>query len=473
MLLSNVLLLFKPKIKNLKLKIQNSQLKNMLYKIHFLGALLAWFILLFCPLLSYGQEEEAIENIDYYNPNVLEYSDKVYQENIKTVLFHIEDDPLSNPVIPLNGNFQLQLTFDDLEGENSNYTYQIIHCNADWQPSNLSPFEYIDGFTEEAINNYSYSANTLQDYTQYIAIIPNSFTKITKSGNYILKVYEDGNEDALVLTRRFMVFENKLGIDANLLTANNNRYFRTHQRLQFSIFYSGFSLVNPLSDLKVHILQNGRWDNAITDIQPVFFRDKTLIYNHLDRTLFEGGNEFRYFDLTSLDYLKERVEAADTIEESHHVFLVEDVARNKTQFARFQYNYNDFNGKYSIGIYRSTFRNLDADYAYVHFFLPLEKPLTTGNIYIFGAVSDWRINPDFQMRYNHKKKQYEGQVYLKQGYYDYQYVIVNDGKSAIDYTSLEGSYFSTENDYQLLVYYTPFGARYDRLVGFQSINSLR
>lgn len=431
-------------------------------------ALLLFSFLAISPFLL-GQSNDSV---DYYNPKKLLYEDAVYQQGIKTVQFHLHNIELSNPIIPLRGNQQLALSFDEWGDEAYNYSYRVIHCTANWTPSDIDPFDYIDGFTENDLFDYEYAFNTLQPYTHYSLLLPNADMRFTKSGNYLLKIYDSNDEDQLILTRRFMVYENVLPVDAQIYASNISRFQATHQRIDLSIQTDGLNVFNPLADITVTVLQNGRWDNALTNIQPVFIRDNTLVYNRSDRLLFPGGNEFRFLNIQSFSLYGETVKKIVKENGRQHVYLSPDKARKKR--ARFTLNYHlDNNGKFTIDVKEGTFSNLDADYAQVHFILPMEKPVSEGNIYVFGGLSDWRLLPDFQMKYQHSKGYYEAVVPLKQGFYNYQYVYVKDGQKALQTDFLEGNYYTTENEYQILVYHRDFGSRYDRLVAVKTLNSFQ
>ncbi len=422
------------------------------------------------------EDNEQEPSIEYYVPDRLQFADAVYRENIKTVIFSPKNRYLAAPVLALNGKEQLELIFDALDEDIQNYSYSLTHCTWDWEQSVLDPFDYINGFTRDDITYYRNSFNTSQPYIQYRLTIPNSSMQITKSGNYLLKVYADDDPDNLILTRRFMVVENLLYVQPSLLNSGIPQYFNTHQRLSFTVGYKGFQINNPIEEIYVAILQNGRWDNAITGLKPLFLRNNELVYDYIDQTLFPSGNEFRFFDTRTLRVQTERVQNITKKKNISHVYLSPDLPRSselETGRWRMRLNYADMNGKFQIGVADWGFTFLDADYTFVHFSLPMEEPLSEGNIYVFGALTDWTTSPKYQMRYNLQTKSYEGVVYLKQGFYDYQYVVKYDGGGALDASLIEGNYLATENDYAIFVYFRSFNNRYDRLVAYSYLNSRR
>ena len=439
---------------------------NLKHKVKFV------FLFVFSATSMFAQLPEDTLQTEYFYPKYLQYQDAVYKDNIRTVLLHVKDQELTPPIIPLRGELQLQLTFDELGDEVNYYSYQLVLCNSDWTPSSLDAFDYINGFIEQDIVDYRFSLNTFQPYTQYRLLFPNENMQITKSGNYLLKVYRSGDESDLVLTRRMVVYENFITVGGRFLSPTLSLALRTHQRLDFTVNYKGLNLVNPIADLDVAVLQNGRWDNALVNLKPTFMQKDELVYNFANKNLFEAGNEFRFFDFRSFLFRTERVDSTEEYKKKmeKHVYLKEDFPRNRGN-VRLRINYLDFNGRFQIGMRDGLFRELDADYAYVHFTLPFDEPVTNGNIYVFGGFTDWQIAPRFQMKYDYKQKAYRGCIYLKQGFYNYQYVLVEDGDSEPKAGFFEGNYYRTENDYTILVYHRKFGERYDRLIGIKTLNS--
>lgn len=405
------------------------------------------------------------DSISYYVPRVLQYDNVVYKPNIKTVLLTISNNELSDPILHLRSTEQLMLRFDELGDEAHTYSYTLIHCNANWQASDLDPMEYMGGFLRDDITDYTYSFNITQQYVHYKLIFPNNNIKLVKSGNYLLKVYANDNPKDLVLTRRFVLYEDLLQINLSFLPSGVSPFFASHQRIDFDINYAQFSVSNPIAELKVSVLQNGRWDNALQNLSPTFLGLNKVIYQASDKILFKAGNEFRFFDARKLRTAGVRVQRIEKRENAYHLHLqvdeTNDGERNNKSYRR------DSDGKYYIGVNDGIFSRLDADYVYVHFYLSVEKPLTNGNLYVFGALTDWQTSTQTQMHYRPEMRAYEAVLYLKQGFYDYQYVSVRDGNDPKpDPEFAEGSYVSTENTYYILAYHRGLADRYDRVVGF-------
>lgn len=415
--------------------------------------------------------ESATDTVsdDYYGDNSIRYENYVYKPNIKSVQLYDESFELSQPLLALGSTEKLKLAFDDLDADLKSYSYTVIHCNANWEPSDLVPAEYIDGFADNNINDYRYSLNTLQKFTHYSATFPNNTMRITKTGNYILKVYADSDPNNLVLTRRFMIHQNRLNIISRVTQASIIEERNYKQELDFTIDHTGYDIKNPYNDLTIVMTQNNRWDNAKTGFRPQFVKDNELVYGNDDLNIFPGGNEFRYFDIKSLRFHTEFVFSVKADSLGNHVELYKDEKRSYKRYS----TYTEMNGNYFIKVQEGTNSEVEADYCYVKFFVPYTDPLLDGNLYVFGAFNDWRCNKENLMHYNKTRLGYECTLYLKQGLYNYEYVFMKDGSTVADETLIEGSHYETENDYMIYVYHRQQGTFYDQLIGVKRLNSHR
>lgn len=425
-------------------------------------------LLMLCALLPAfaGAQEED------YVVQILKYDNVTYKEHIRTIQFHEAGAEYLAPIIDLGGKEQLELNFDDLEGGHKQYSIAFAYCNADWTPSNLMMSEYLDGYHEINLNNnFSYSMNTFQKYTYYHITFPQNLVRFTKSGNYLVYVYEDGDKNNLVLSRRFMVYDSKAKIEATVRQPVGGDDSFGKQQIDFKVTGINYQLNNPYKDLHVVIMQNHRWDNAAMNISPSFLTGNTVEYSMNDACTFNGANEFRYFDIRSTRFLTERVKELyrDESYKMHAVIQNEELKKNKPYLF-----YNDINGEYLIRNTETT-GNMDteADYVEVHFFLPYPEAESKGNFYIMGRLTDWRMNQNSKMRYNEKRFGYEASLYLKQGYYNYTYVLSQDGEKGGDQSIVEGNHFDTENEYDILVYHRQFGTYHDQLIGRMKFSSFR
>ncbi|HFC01100.1 MAG TPA: DUF5103 domain-containing protein [Phaeodactylibacter sp.] len=450
------------------------------------------FLLLLGVTFVFSQDEAADEGLIYDN--------QVYVDYIKTVQLHVPGVITSLPMINLGGG-RLTLAFDDMEGEHE-YVYSVVHCNADWTPSELTEMEYLDGFNEERIYNEEFSFNTLTNYTHYEQVFPNEDMTFLVSGNYLLKVYNNDDEKYLVLTRRFMVVDQRFAISPEIKPTSMVKKARTHQEVDFIVTHKGIKIANPRQELNVMVLQNGRWDTAIKNIQPQFIKNEKLVYDLLDKIVFPAGKEFRYFDIRSLRYRTNHVRGIEEYKDGYDVTLYMDKMRGFSAY----YNIKDINGGFVIGnvdrnnamsisfsdsdteksraakmdilrrqiIENRASNNVESDYANVLFSLEMNEPLYDKEVYVFGGLTDWKIKDEFKMTYQDVVNAYVADIFLKQGYYNYMYVTVpKKGAKIPDIEELEGNWYETENEYTILVYYRPFGERYDHLVAGRTFKSYR
>ncbi|SMO67493.1 type IX secretion system plug protein [Solitalea koreensis] len=395
----------------------------------------------------------------------LVYKDWVYKPNIKTVQFYNVNQEQSTPIYVLGSADKLVFSFDDINGGSENYTYTFIHCTYDWKPSNVSSIDYLNGYSEDRINDYEYSLNTFQAYTHYKLALPNNNMKPLIGGNYLLKVYLNNDPNDLVITRRFYVLNNKVSIDAELARSSVINDRERKQKLNFIINHPAINVFNPQLEIKAVVTQNDRPDNAQVLTQPLFIRNNQLVYDNIDACVFNGGSEFRHIDTRSLRFFSDRIQDIVREKGKTDVYLFADADQSGMAYS----SWTDINGTYLIRNQDGSRPETDGDYTWVHF--SLAKPYTeVGDYYVFGKLSDWQIKEEFRLGYNEVAKTYQNKLLLKQGYYDYQYVYVSPEKP-IDETVSEGNHFETENMYTIYVYYHPSGKRYDDLVGVRKIGT--
>jgi hypothetical protein len=407
---------------------------------------------------------------DYVNDNQMRYEDWTYKPYIKTAQLHESTFDANPAILRFNGTEQLELSFDDLEADKKEYSIAFVHCDANWEPSNLMSSEFMNGFYEANILNFNFSTNTIQKYTHYSILFPQSNMQFSKTGNYMVFVYQDNDKEKIIITKRFMIYEDKVTVVANVRQAIGNDEQYEKQHIDFNIINSQYELTNPFTDMKVIITQNNRWDNAVNNIKPTFTEPRQLTYSLDDKSTFNGGNEFRFFDSRSLRTYTERV--ANITRDSSYTYHIELKTDELRTFKSYSF-YNDLNGGFLIKNQDlATNPDIEADYAWIHFFLPYDTQ-TSGNFYVLGKLTEWRLNKSNRMTYNYKKMGYECDLFVKQGYYNYTYVFLADEKKAADETLSEGNHWETENDYTIYVYHRQRGTYYDQLVAIKRFNSFR
>lgn len=428
-------------------------------------AVIACWLMLACQLAVHAQGRRSAPKSEASAVKILHYTDAVYEPNIKTVLFapadRMHEATLVPSLSPIAQTTPLVLKFDELFTDQAeNYMVRILHCTADWKPSDLNELEYMVDFNEFTINDFEFSGISRVPYTHYTFVVP----RVKLPGNYLLVVYRNYDQKDIVLSRRFMVLAQQLKIisESSLSTGVAQRY-ENHQ-INFVIDYSNFPVLNPLIDLKVVIRQNRRWDNALWHIRPTMVREdlSQLVYRHFGlETNFKAGNEFRFFDMRSIRYSGQNIEQIKSGPNGHDAFLYIDKPRKGLAYGIT----NDLNGGYLIQNRDLGDSFTEADYVRVHFFLEMEE---AGDepIYIGGQFCDWNYTSENRMEYMPSSGLYTASMLLKQGLYDYNYYIPDD---PVDPNRIEGNHFETRNDYEILVYGYSQQYRADLLIGYEYI----
>lgn len=420
-------------------------------------------------LSACGMAQPAVSGAnEYYSPQDLRYEDHVYDPGVHTVQLFKKGFELSPPVLELGNAEPLVLRFDDFSPDVQDLSYTLVHCNADWTPSDLSPNQYLNGMPVNFVPTPRQSFNTLKPFLEYEVEFPNELMQPTVAGNYLVKVFRGTDQDDLVLTQRMLVFENRLQVDARIVPTRNVERRDLDQQLDLTIRYPGITVPDPFSDLKVAVLQNMRWDDLRTGFRPKFVRDAELIYDQPPQGLFAGGNEWRGVDLKSMRYSSMRMDKVITSPEGlEEAILLPDEKREFKVYL----DMPDINGKHLVKNDLVGADPLSADYVYVDFTLPRSEELAGGDVYVYGAVSDFQCQRPFRCTWDPVRKAYVLRTLLKQGYVDHQYAFLPSGSSVPDLAKLEGSHYQTENDYLVLVYVRDYQLRCDRLMGLRFLNS--
>ncbi|GAA3979707.1 hypothetical protein GCM10022246_34660 [Pedobacter ginsengiterrae] len=413
-------------------------------------------VLLFIfPILTFDQNDKAFTN-----------ENKVYLPNIKTVLCFNSNKEQSIPVIMLNSTETITFSFDDLLAGTKNYWYTVEHCTSDWQTSKITSIDYLDGFSDDRIINYHYSSNTARKYTHYELNLPNTQVKPKIGGNYILKVYLNGDKNQPVISQRFYVLDSQIAITAEITNSLQVADRNSKQKINFTLNHS-MPIPNPYQDLKAVVMQNFNSNTVQLNTRPSFVRPNQLVYNDINTNDFWGDNEFRKFDTRSLRFKGDNVKDIYRDNESVNVMLFQDISRNTGTFA----NQLDENGNFFIRNTDGRDDKTEAEYMGVLFMLNSVLPTADGDAYVVGRFNNYTLGKENKLVYDANRKQFYGNILLKQGLYDYEYAWLDKTSKNTETKPFEGSFFQTENTYQIFVYYHKPGARWDTLVGFTNLSN--
>lgn len=404
------------------------------------------FFTVFCANMMLGQEV---------------FHTQIFKDNIKTLQVKTNGNPLSEPIIELNSNDVLTISFDEMSHEGHSFSYEIKHCNTDWTESNLSSAEFIQGFSRGYVDDYTLSVNTTFLYTNYQFSLPNNNVNFNVSGNYIVNIFEDNDRDNPVVSLRFYVVDPKVEIVPQVRGNTDSELYSSKQQVDFDILMRNYKIQDPHSELKVVVRQNGRMDNEVTDLKPTYYSSGKLSYMNNRDLIFEGGNEYHRIDFSSIYNYDERISEIKFVRPHYEVFVAENFIQSKLPY---QTDF-DVNGKFVINYQNGFDSDLEADYMYVHIFLPVEKQLENGAIYLGGYWNYNQMNEASRMSYDSYNKLYYKTLLLKQGGYNYQFWYLPKQAEKALVKPIDGSYWQTQNEYAIYVYHRPWGGRYDQLIG--------
>ncbi|MDX2195351.1 MAG: DUF5103 domain-containing protein [Cytophagales bacterium] len=394
------------------------------------------------------------------------YDDHIYEPEVQTIIFYLDKGEITNilnpPIAHLQQSYPLVLEFDHHSQSVSNFYYKVVHCNADWTPSVLMDSEYLKEFINDyLITQYQISFNTRAKYVHYKLTVP----AVKISGNYLLMVYQNNNTEDVILTRRFVIFENRISINPDFRISQGIDERMTHQQIDFTISYKSYNEIFNLStELQVVIRQNYRWDNAIYNLPPLYVKDndKILDYHYFNlENNFPGGNEFRMFDTRRIRNNAINIEKIDFLPTGINVYIMQEKSRNYKAYSQMF----DMNGRFVPYNNEAGGNFTDPDYTNVIFNLKTSE-MPYGNIYVIGLFNNWRIDEKYMLKYDNETDSYKCSLFLKQGVYDYIYAVKSPKTPKSDEIALEGSHFQTENIYDIIVYHRPIGARSDFVIGY-------
>lgn len=382
--------------------------------------------------------------------------------NIKTISF-VQNNKNEIPIFKLGEGFLFQ--FDDLFGNEANYYYEIVHCDYNWVPSDIPKSEYLQGFDGQRIQEYTNSVNTLQIYSHYQLSIPNTNTQLRISGNYILKILDE-NKD-VVFSRKFILNEDIVMVPFQIKRSRTINNIEYKHDMEFSIKSNTLNFQNPLKNVKVMLLQNGEFNNAIKNIVPQYTIGNDLIYKYDTQTQFWAGNEFLYFDNNNIRAASNTISHVDSGSDIYKTYLYTNKAK-----ANYPYSFmEDVNGNFVVRNINATNNDTEADYSWVYFSLSAPAFMQNKGIYIGGMFNNYSLTPDYKMDYNAKNGLYEKAILIKQGFTNYKYIVADEKGKIDNENAIDGNFYQTENDYSVIVYYRENNDRYDRVIGKGNANS--
>ena len=404
-----------------------------------------FFISLFVPLFLTAQVQEVDPPRD-----------------IKTISLGVVDNASGLAIINLND--RLVLEFDVLNNLEEDFYYVIEHFDSDWNPSQLMKTEYLAGMDNLRIVDYVNSFNTYQIYSHYRLQIPNQQTRLRLSGNYIIKIFDD--YDDLVFSRKFMVVEPMANVGVQIRRSRDVALINETQSVDFKVTPTTSNFNNPLETIKTTVLQNNNLKTAIHGLKPQYIMGNELVYRYINASLFWGGNEYLFFENKDIRATNLGIQYID-LQDLYHSYLYTNIVRSSKN-----YTFNpDINGGFKVTVIDRDDPRIEADYTYVHFSLNATEFLDA-SVYVYGGFNNFSTTKENEMVFNANKGVYEATLLMKQGFYNYKYVVI-DRENTLQEGAISGNFDETENNYKVLVYYRDLGARYDKLIGLGEANSVQ
>ena len=394
-----------------------------------------------------------------------------YKVDVQTVLLYADGNQLNDPIIPLDDmRERLTLMFDILGGDGEVLNYTFIHCSHDWQPTDMQRVQYALGFESDRIDDYAFSRNTLVDYVNYQLVFPKEDMMPIISGNYLLIVFRDDlTEDNVLFTRRFMIIDEKAHVGAIVPRYPDDLALTdTHQQLNVKVSLNNYITGNTQQFSFLNIRQNGRWDNAAIGLKPTYVYPEYISFEHHPQTVFEGVNQYRRINISNVYFQSENLAHIRQTEDYYEF----DIATCESRARKAYVTYEDIHGEKFIYVENDNLDNaIEAEYCRVNFFYKCEAPMTHEDLFIMGAINDWRFDDNNRMTYDYRLHGYTCSMLLKQGYYNFMFAAVDrkTGEVMTDLTA--GNHWETNNVYKLYFYYFNAVKGYDELIGYSMVNS--
>ena len=393
-----------------------------------------------------------------------QYEQRIFSKDFKSLTFKSNSLILGDPCYNLNSLNAVSIDFDLLKNNSESLQYQLIHCDKDWKKSNISSMDAIDGFDTDYIENQKISYGPIQQYIHYNFKLPNNHTNFLISGNYIIKIFSEGESNKPIANIKFFVSEQSSDVNFNIEESSDVEQSKYLQSYEIECTYNSSNTIDPFSNIYINIEQNHQTFNQQWISGPNFIKENKLVFLPNQDQTFNGGNEFRFFDISSFRNGSQFVEKTYFEDTSYKIILKIDQKRSYRQYLE----YKDMNGRFFIRTYDNDEADFQSEYGWVEFKLNMRKELSD-SIFIYGQLSNWKLDDSFLMKYDSTSKTYFNQLLLKQGYYNYIYVTKNS--EFISTRKIEGAHFQTNNEYVIKVYYRDPLEMYDRIMCYKNIKN--
>ena len=374
--------------------------------------------------------------------------------DVQSIQLYRGADERQLPVIVLNSGQTLMLEFDLMAPSGRPLSIYFYHADRTWE-RDLMPSEYLSSFQRDDLLDYAPSRATEVQYTHYEYEFPNSSISFLISGNYVLRITEQGREDQVLFERAFCVSEAQnvdLGIQ-NVMVGG----LSFPSTLPVVRFAPPDALQGNLYDFNVCFVRNGQFERARCTDRPQLAALPYLDFYLEPELAFEPEPGDYFLDLASLR-VGPQIEGTDFSRVPYRVTLEPDYA----QFP------GDGIAPLLSGqtIISSVVRDVPdpdvaGEYALVGFsFVPPEEQPLEGELLVTGSFNGWQYDPANRLEWLPDRGRYEGNVLLKQGQYEYRYFTPDRRLRRL----LRAAPPRAENLYFAFVYYNDIRYNTDRLL---------
>ena len=412
-------------------------------------------------LSACASTEEASENRPPRPPEPEGLALPVDNPDARTIQLHAGSGETSLPIVEMGSGLHLRLAFDMMGSRGRPLTVYFYHADRNWK-RDLFAAEYLSIFHRDDIMDYRQSQATYVDYVHYEYQFPNSVIDFRLSGNYILRVTEQGREDEVLFERPFFVTEQSTPIDMrldNVLVAG-----RQFTSIQPFVRFSPPELNTNVFDYTVCFLRNSWYqasrcvDRPSLNVRPdlQYFLEPRNSFGHLTANYYINLSDIRTGG---------RIERVDQNSIPWSVTLEPDYANlGASGIAPF------LNGQ---SLVREGVRSVtDPDYSgeYIDVTLRLVPPneqRVQGRVFIVGSFSNWEAIEENRLQWDGSRGWYEGVVNMKQGQHEYRYMVDDAGLQR----ALDGGIPQTQNMFTTFIYFDDISAQTDRLIAAQGVLS--
>lgn len=374
--------------------------------------------------------------------------------SIKSIQLYANGDNNQPPIIELESEDRLTLSFDELTDINGQFRITFSHHDKYWKPSNIPQDWYLDGIGELVLGGGNKSNSRGPAYTHYEMNISQDEVKFVRSGNYLLHV-SDATTGHELFSLPFFIIEDAGELSSTSQTIfNSGKNFSAEHRLFSTYEYPEF-VEYPDFDLSFAFAQNRFWTDTRFSESSDFNTPGSAKFDLSPSNAFPANIDLILKDLSNF---------------SQNTYnIIEWIPGSTPPEAILREDVINFLDSGSDSRYR-TFEpksSLRSSYANVLFRLEGDENLTDDDkVYILGDFNQWTANDRSALTLNPNSGYWEIRQLLKEGAYSYQYVR-SGVDSEVSLNSLTDNRTAKVQEYMSFVYFNDPELKFDRLLAIE------